>query len=44
VIIGLVGTDAERVRAGVAGRGAVRPVAIYLSVIAVIVAGLWLVE
>jgi len=44
VIIGLVGTDAERVRAGVAGRPAVRPVAIYLIVIAVIVAALWLAE
>jgi hypothetical protein len=44
VIIGLVGTDAERVRGGVAGRPAVRPVAIYLIVIAVIVAALWLAD
>lgn len=44
LIIGLVGTDAERVRAGTAGRPAVRPVAIYLSAIAVIVAAVWLAE
>ena len=44
VIIGLVRTDAERIRAGVAGRPAVRPVAVYLIVIAVIVAALWLAE
>lgn len=44
VIIGLVGTDAERVRAGIAGRPAVRPVAVYLIVIAVLVAALWLAE
>lgn len=44
LIIGLVRTDAERVRAGVAGRPAVRPVAVYLILIAVIVAALWLAE
>ena len=44
IIIGLVGTDAERVRAAFSERAPVRAVAAYLIAIAVIVAALWLGE
>jgi len=44
LIIGLVGTDAERIRGGLAGRAPVRSVAAYLILIAVIVAAIWLAE
>jgi hypothetical protein len=44
LIIGLVQTDAARVRAALADRLPVRPVAAYLIGIAVIVAALWLAE
>ncbi len=44
LIIGLVGTDAARVRAGLAGRAPVRLVAAYLILIAGMVAMMWLAE
>lgn len=44
LIIGLVGTNADRVRAALAGRVPAQSVAIYLIAIAVMVAALWLVE
>ena len=44
MIIGLVGTDAARIRAGFVARTPVRPVAAYLIVIAVMVAAMWLAE
>src|SRR5919106_275662 len=44
LIIGLVGTDAARVRAALSGRVPVRSVAAYLIVIAVMVAAMWLAE
>jgi hypothetical protein len=44
LIIGLVGTDAVRIRAGLKARAPVRSVAAYLIVIAVMVAAMWLAE
>lgn len=44
LIIGLVGTDARAVRAGLAGQAQVRAVAAYLMVVAVMVASMWLTE
>jgi hypothetical protein len=44
LIIGLVGTDAARIRAGLRARAPVRSVAAYLVVIAVMVATMWLAE
>lgn len=44
LIIGLVGTDAERVRAGLVARAPVRPVATYLILVTILVAALWLAE
>ncbi len=44
LIIGLLGTDVSRTRAGLVGRAPVRLVATYLIVIAVLVAAIWLGE
>jgi hypothetical protein len=44
LIIGLVSTDAARIRAGFVTRAPVRSVAAYLIVIAVMVAAMWLAE
>jgi hypothetical protein len=44
VIIGLVGTDAARIRAGATARIPVRTIAGFLLVIAILVAGLWLAD
>ncbi|HEU5260474.1 MAG TPA: hypothetical protein VFU41_03515 [Gemmatimonadales bacterium] len=44
LIIGLVGTDADRIRAGLTARLPVRSVAAYLILIAVIVGVMWLAE
>ncbi len=44
LIIGLVETDADAIRASVAGRAPVRSVATYLMLIAVLVAAIWLAE
>jgi hypothetical protein len=44
LIIGLVGTDAQQIRAGLVGRAPTRLVATYLIVLAVMVTAMWLAE
>jgi hypothetical protein len=44
LIVGLVGTDAVQIRAGLAARAPVRSVATYLMAIAVMVGAMWLAE